>query len=201
MGASLEPYAEDKVAYNSGKLFVEVTEMLLGDAGAVTGTMAMATTASAGMALAPVSGPVAPVTIGATAQTIAAEAAFTTASVAMAVASEQRAGNTLNDLLNSKADIVLPEQEAQLKHIFRDKEGHLTDTPENRQLVLDVAIDSDNYIGTDERGNVWYAVNNEDGTQTWVRVRNGKVDNAGVNSVPREWNPETGLYNNIRKKK
>lgn len=54
-----------------------------------------------------------------------------------------------------------------------------------------------NYLGKDARGNDWYAFISEDGTQTWVRVRNGIIDNAGVNTVPRIWDSETGLYNNI----
>ncbi len=32
-----------------------------------------------------------------------------------------------------------------------------------------------------------------------VRVRNGVIDNARVNDVPRTWDSETGLYNNTKK--
>jgi len=52
---------------------------------------------------------------------------------------------------------------------------------------------------TGARRNDWYADISEDGTQTWVRVRNGVIDNAGVNNVPRTWDPETGLYNDTKK--
>lgn len=31
------------------------------------------------------------------------------------------------------------------------------------------------------------------------RDRNGVIDNAGVNDVPRTWDSETGLYNNTKK--
>lgn len=72
-------------------------------------------------------------------------------------------------------------------------------TKSNRQKILDVTSDLDNYLGKDARGNDWYAVISEDGTQTWVRVRNGVIDNAGVNDVPRTWDSETGLYNNTKK--
>lgn len=94
--------------------------------------------------------------------------------------------------------VTLPKGEAQLKHIFRDEQGHILDTPENRQRILDVANDPANYLGKDRWGNDWYAKISENGTQTWVRAQNGVINNAGVNDVPREWDPETGLYNNKR---
>ncbi len=94
--------------------------------------------------------------------------------------------------------ITFPQGDAQLKHIFRDAEGHLPDTPANRQKIIDVTSNLDNYLGKDARGNDWYAIISEDGTQTWVRVRNGVIDNAGVNDVPRTWDSETGLYNNTK---
>ena len=99
----------------------------------------------------------------------------------------------------SDIKITFPQGDAQLKHIFRDAEGHILDTPTNRQKILDVTNDLDNYLGKDAKGNDWYAIISEDGKQTWVRVRNGVIDNAGVNDVPRIWDSETGLYNNTRK--
>ena len=36
----------------------------------------------------------------------------------------------------------LPQNNAQLKHIFSGKDGHLTDTPQNRQLLSDLANDN-----------------------------------------------------------
>ena len=93
--------------------------------------------------------------------------------------------------------VTFPQWEVQLKHIFRNADGHVPDTPANRQLILDVSNNINNYLGKDARGNDWYAFISEDGTQTWVRVRNGIIDNAGVNTVPRIWDSETGLYNNI----
>lgn len=44
-----------------------------------------------------------------------------------------------------------------LKHIFCDRPGHLIDTPHNRQLLLEVAGDSKNYLGTDKYGKAWHA--------------------------------------------
>ena len=99
----------------------------------------------------------------------------------------------------SVTKISLPENNAQLKHIFREGNGHIIDTPDNRSKILNVANDKKNYLGRDARGNDWYAKTESDGSQIWVRTRNGKVDNAGVNTTPRTWDDETGLYNNTRR--
>ena len=99
----------------------------------------------------------------------------------------------------SVTKISLPENDAQLKHIFREGNGHIIDTPDNRSKILNVANDKKNYLGRDARGNDWYAKTESDGSQIWVRTRNEKVDNAGVNTTPRTWDDETGLYNNTRR--
>ena len=100
---------------------------------------------------------------------------------------------------DTEVKITFPQEDAQLKHIFRDAEGHIADTSANRQKILDVTSNLDNYLGKDARGNDWYAIISEDGTQIWVRVRNCVIDNAGVNDVPRTWDSVTGLYNNTKK--
>ena len=82
----------------------------------------------------------------------------------------------------------------QKDHIFRNEEGHFPkDTQANRKKLLDVANDSSNYLGKDKYGNEWYAKTNADGTQTWVKVRDGKIDNGGLNKTPKTYNSETGL--------
>lgn len=91
------------------------------------------------------------------------------------------------------------ENESKYKHIFRDEDGHIPDTPENRKLILELANTPNHYIGKDARGIDWYAHILPDGSQLWVRIWNGKIDNAGRNSVPAEWDDETGLYRNIHK--
>ena len=84
--------------------------------------------------------------------------------------------------------------DASADHMFRDADGHMKeDTPENRKKLEDVANDKDNFLGTDQYGNDWYAKNNPDGSQTWVEVRGNKIRNGGINSTPRPWNPSTGL--------
>ncbi len=47
------------------------------------------------------------------------------------------AGN-IPDVL--KGRIKMPRNDSQLKHIFREDEGHLPDTPENRKMVSDFAM-------------------------------------------------------------
>lgn len=87
----------------------------------------------------------------------------------------------------------MPKNDSQIKHLFRKKEGHLQDTPENRALLLRVANDPKNYLGTDVKGARWYAEIQGDGSQVWARVWNGTIFNGGVNLPPRPWEPITGL--------
>jgi filamentous hemagglutinin len=79
-------------------------------------------------------------------------------------------------------------------HIFRNAPGHIPDdTPANRQLFIDTASDTVNSLGTDSRGNDWYAQTLPNGRQVWVQVRGDQIRNAGINDTPRIWNPVTGL--------
>lgn len=50
------------------------------------------------------------------------------------------------------------------KKIFGDREGHLPDTPANRQLLENVANDQATTLGPDKFGNQWSAKTLEDGT-------------------------------------
>jgi len=78
-------------------------------------------------------------------------------------------------------------------HIFRDKEGHLKDTPENRKLLEDASNDAKNHAGTDKYGSDWFAKQNPDGSQTWVQTRGDRIINGGVNTTPRPFHPDTGF--------
>ncbi len=95
----------------------------------------------------------------------------------------------------------LPPDKSQLDHIFDDREGHLPDTPANRQLLVDVANESDNYLGKDKYGNDWHARTEADGSQTWTESRGGIIQNGGSNNPPREWDNDGGLNNNPFKKR
>ena len=104
-------------------------------------------------------------------------------------------GEKNSSTLNNK----FPTNESKLKHIFREAEGHMPDTPENRKLIEKVANDSTNFAGTDKYGNEWYSEFQPDGSQIWVIVRNGTIQNAGKNDPPRNWDKETGYSNNPKK--
>ena len=95
---------------------------------------------------------------------------------------------------DSKAPTVgLPTKEAQISHIFRDKENHIADTPDNRRLLEDIANDPKAILGSDRHGTMWVGRTLPDGTQVWAAIRNGTIVNGGVNSSPRTFNPMTGL--------
>ena len=90
----------------------------------------------------------------------------------------------------------LPQTEAQLRHIFRNAKGHLPDTPTNRMLIENTANNPKNYLGIDSKGTSWYAQMQADGSQIWVQTYNGIITNAGLNEIPRIFNPQSGLNNN-----
>lgn len=89
----------------------------------------------------------------------------------------------------------LPDSDSKLKHIFRDAEGHLPDTSENRRLLQETTKNPQNYLGKDKYGNDWYAATRKDGSQVWVQSRNGEIWDGGLNKQAREWNVQTGLKN------
>lgn len=88
-----------------------------------------------------------------------------------------------------------PKNDSQIKHIFRNKEGHLPDAPKSRSLVESI-VNSDNYLGTDARGTQWYAQIQPDGRQVWARSYNGTIINAGLNETPKPFDIQTGLNKN-----
>ncbi len=94
--------------------------------------------------------------------------------------------------LGSKRARIDFRDEAAIGHIFQGKHN-LPDTPDNRNLILDVANNPNNFLGADGRGNEWYHMIQDNGTQVWVQVRNGKIFNGGINDIPRQWNPQTGF--------
>lgn len=96
-----------------------------------------------------------------------------------------------------KGKVRLPENDAQLKHIFRKSEGHLEDSPGNRQLLQDLANDMKHHAGKDIHGKDWHYKELEDGSQLWVSVRNGVIQDGGLNRPPRSWDEMTGLSRNI----
>ncbi len=81
-------------------------------------------------------------------------------------------------------DNKMPTNDSQLKHIFRDAEGHFTeDTPANRAALENVVNDPGSKLGTDARGETWYAKETADGKQIWVETRNGTIRDIGINET------------------
>ena len=95
---------------------------------------------------------------------------------------------------------TFPPDRSQIDHIFGEREGHLPDTPANRQLIEGLVNDRDFLLGADKWGKEWYVRMNEDGSQTWATVRGGVIQDCGENTTPRTWDPETGLSANKPKK-
>lgn len=99
----------------------------------------------------------------------------------------------------AKSAVSLPSNDSQLKHIFRNKSGHLLDTPKNRGILVDLANDSSKYKGTDKYGNRWNIEIDNKGRQVWVTVQKNTITNGGRNDVHRNWDMETGLNANPKK--
>lgn len=110
--------------------------------------------------------------------------------------------------LKNKYSVPLPTNDSQLKHIFTTtKKGHLTDTPKNKQTLLNLANDKSTYKGTDKLGKEWHIKPAKNGGQYWVWIKNGVIGDGGYNRTPLSWNDSTGLckehpnnYNPTKKK-
>ena len=88
---------------------------------------------------------------------------------------------------------IIPDNNSTIGHIFREAEGHIPDTLENRALLVNVANNTENFRGIDKYGNEWYTKILENGKEVWVESRNGKIFDGGVNEIPKSWNSDTGL--------
>ena len=88
-----------------------------------------------------------------------------------------------------------PEQRAQMMHMFRNAPGHIADTPANRQLLLNTANNARNFVDIDRFGSRVYTQMLANGNQVWVYVRNGVIQDGGVNLVGavRPWIEGFGL--------
>lgn len=89
-----------------------------------------------------------------------------------------RKGNLLK--LNIQLFAEFPKNESQIKHILRDDKGHLVDNIQNRSLLISLSEDKNAFLGKDKFGNEWYS--KTIGTkQLWVTVKNGIIQNGGLN--------------------
>ena len=103
--------------------------------------------------------------------------------------------DNIPDVLKGK--VKLPQNDSQLKHIFRKANGHLEDTPDNRKALEELTNKIECYAGKDALGNDWYYKNLEDGSQLWASSRNGIIQDGGLNNPPHSWDEMTGFSRNI----
>jgi RHS repeat-associated protein len=75
-----------------------------------------------------------------------------------------------------------PTNASKLGHIFRKSPGHYAADSPAARAEINRALGS--FSHTDSFGNKIYSSLNPSGTQTWVQVRNGFIQNAGVNPSP-----------------
>jgi len=94
---------------------------------------------------------------------------------------------------DKKIKTLISFYEKNIKHIFRDAPGHLRDTLQNRQLLIEIASDARNFLGVDKYGNQWFAKNMPNGEQVWVSMRENLIRNGGINQSARTFNTVTGL--------
>ena len=93
----------------------------------------------------------------------------------------------------------MPEDPSRRKHIFRKKDGHMTnETPENVKKLVDMANDDKYYRGVDKRGSTWHSKELKDGSQLWTESWNGTIRDGGLNKKVHPWNPETGLKQKVK---
>lgn len=90
-----------------------------------------------------------------------------------------------------KGTVAIPE--SRVGHIFRKADGHLPDTPANRELLTNLANDGKAVLGSDRHGTTWSAKVLPDGSQAWVQTRGDQVINGGINKIPKPYDPERGL--------
>ena len=102
--------------------------------------------------------------------------------------------------LNLQMFAEFPKNESQIKHIMRDRKGHLVDNVENRTLLISLSFDKNAYLGKDKRGNEWYS-KMIGSKQLWVVVRNGIIQNGGINDSPIDYVVGEGLKNNKSRRK
>ena len=94
--------------------------------------------------------------------------------------------------LNIQLFAELPKNNSQLNHLFRNGTGHLIDTPENRKLIIDLTEDMSNYVGNGVYNTMWFSKTTLDG-QLWASVRNGIVQDCGINKTHKKYIEGKGI--------
>ena len=53
-------------------------------------------------------------------------------------------------------------------------------------------------MGTDIYGKKWFSAIQTDGSQLWAWARNGTIGSAGINDIPHNFSPKSGLSSPTR---
>ena len=94
----------------------------------------------------------------------------------------------------------LPPNDSQIMHMFRIDDGHLPNTAQNRSKIVDMTEEKSNYLGLNQYGNECYA-KKIGKTQLWATVRNGIIQNCGLNSKEIPYIEGVGFVKNNKIKK
>jgi RHS repeat-associated protein len=86
----------------------------------------------------------------------------------------------------SRGRVRFPSDPGQLNHIFRNAPGHYPRNTLSARNQIRWTIQRRHMSHGDRFGNQIYARVHRDGTQTWVQVRDGVIQNAGLNPYPRD---------------
>ena len=89
--------------------------------------------------------------------------------------------------LNLQLFAKMPKKRSQIMHIMRNDDGHLSDSPRNRSVLVDLTSHPEYYVGIDKHGNSVYS-RVDGGFQYWAYVRNDVIQNGGVNRPGRHRN-------------
>ena len=76
--------------------------------------------------------------------------------------------------------------------------------PDGNLNGVSMPENEENFIGNSKNKYTeleWYAKTLDNGKQLWASVRNGKVENCGINKEARLFDKETGLCRNTPQKK
>lgn len=102
--------------------------------------------------------------------------------------------------LNIQLFAKMPTNEAQIKHIMANREGHFIDTLQNRKKLEDVTNDKNNFMGKDFRGHEWYSKNTNEG-QIWVHVYKDVIIDGVINKTTIPYIENQGIKKKIIRRK
>jgi len=105
-----------------------------------------------------------------------------------------RGGTVFNKKIHPHHLNKYPESKNSLHHLFRAKEGHISGTPANKKMILDM-VQQEKYCLGEVKGVIWYGKINEAGEQVWACVwqESLEIRNCGINKTPRQWDKDRGL--------